>query len=737
MKHVFWIHSHSLYLTALGVMNTLHLPSNDVIFLLKEHYKCYSMPQGIHIYDLSDIDDLVLRRDSQKIIADKIKLLDKFIEENIGEKYTFYIPHFLPKLWQIIATNKLCVDIKFVQEGIIDYCKGDGRNKKLLMKTFFTKVFLRNFGRVWQDYASFWDFRPLGVRKVSESFALSEGLYNKLDCKHTIIKWPKIEVPLKLEEDGVFFVFDSLSERYNIERRIYLQATENMIKRYAGVHNYVKFHPIQSKANQEYIKSLFTKYGYKVKVLPNEVPFEIILTSQAHMKVCGFTSSLVFFAALMPQHEAHICVETLYSSRKFVDKYWKVFKGHLIRCYGSDTFNFEPYTINDLKPECANKVIADALYEHSYARIDVKNEGGSDNNVDIIEISDPIAKVDTPKWMHHNGSGRVIKSSSGMLDMQLRCRGKGKLIINLLAADFRTDNATRIPIWVYYTKFIVDDKIVFNTLKPACHAQRQNLVIDSEDNKIVNVHIEWVPGCAAYGSGVNKIRKMQEEEVNAAKVRDIENVSYARVDIKNRGADDNDIKILELSDKNAQVVSPSWMHKDGNGRVVKSSAGHVSLKVKCKGSGVLGIDLRGPDIRDSENKRVPIWINYTKFSVDNKVILNTVKPIWHDGPIKFSLNVEDGQVVAVNAEWLTDYIVIGHSIGYAGEVHKEILKSIQTGPENVLRLTESLKSLNKKLEEADAAIAKRDRQLTDIRSGISFKLGRLLTYIPRKILGKS
>lgn len=147
-------------------------------------------------------------------------------------------------------------------------------------------------------------------------------------------------LPISLENDGVYFVFESLVEQRNIEKEVFLEASGKLIMKFGGIHNYVKFHPAQKDENKGYIKSLFSKNGFHMEQLPDNVPFEMILANQPHMKVCGFTTSLVFFAALMPQHEAHICVPALYKSKRFIRKSWKNFESNLKRCYG-DRFMYE------------------------------------------------------------------------------------------------------------------------------------------------------------------------------------------------------------------------------------------------------------------------------------------------------------------------------------------------------------------------------------------------------------
>lgn len=342
MKHVFCIGSHTRYLTAMGVINKYKLPYKDVVFVLWRHYECYALPDEIKTYDMSH-NMMTPRTATKKQIMIYFEELEGFLNNEIAEEYTLYIAHLANYDWQVMATNKLCVDLKFIQEGIIDFCVGPHYHRRLslveLLKRFYVDTFFMNFGRSW--WPRNWDYYRYGVRHVSETFAISEGLFNKMECKHTIIEWPKTKLPIVLLDDSIYFVFESLCDTGGIERAVYMEATEKMIKKFAGEHNYVKFHPSQKEESKDYIKSLFQKKGFQVEQLPDNVPFEMILASQPHMEVCGFTTSLVFYAALMPQHKAHICVPALYKSRKFANgSYWKNFEANLKRCYG-DRFKYE------------------------------------------------------------------------------------------------------------------------------------------------------------------------------------------------------------------------------------------------------------------------------------------------------------------------------------------------------------------------------------------------------------
>lgn len=498
MKHVFWIHSHTLYMSARGVINKLQLPYKDVIFILEYNYKSYDMPDEIQTFNFFHHPKSYWEEN----IREKIKILDNFIEEIIGEEFIFYVSHLCTMRFQVIVTNKRCVDIKFIQEGIIDFCRGYGKNKKKILKTLFSPKFILNAGRVW-DYSLHldWDYCPLGVPNVSETFAISDKLFSNVHCKHTIIQWPEFKLPIELEDNSVYFVFGAMVEDHFIERDLYMQATEKMIKKYAKADacNYVKFHPRQTDNNILYIIYLFFKNGFKVRVLPNDVPFEAILASKRHIEVCGFTSSLIFFADLMPQHEAHICASALYSSTQFVKGYWEDFMSHLTRCYG-DKFKFEDLADVNLSRDSVDSAKVELPHGLSYARIDIKNEGSSGNDIDILEISDAAASVTTPKWMHKNGSGCVVKSENGALVLKFRCVGNGKVIITLRGADIRDENNRRIPFWVDYTKFNIDGRVMINNVTPIWHDKPLKHVENVKDNQIIDMYVEWKNLCWTVGT---------------------------------------------------------------------------------------------------------------------------------------------------------------------------------------------------------------------------------------------
>ena len=369
-------------------------------------------------------------------------------------------------------------------------------------------------------------------------------------------------------------------------------------------------------------------------------------------------------------------------------------------------------------------------------RVDIKNQGADINNVDIVEISDPDAKITEPEWLCQNGHGHMVKSIKGTLDMKLKCTGCGELVITLRGMNFETPDGNKLPIWIDYTKFVVDDKVIFDGIKPIWHDKFYRFTTEAEDGKVIKVHIEWVTDNIAIGRGKEKLHDIQNPDI-----------SFARMDIKNQGADANDVDIVEISDPDAKITEPEWLCQNGHGHMVKSIKGSLDMKLKCTGHGNLMIFLRGMDVKKPNGERWPLWIDYTKFIVDDKVMFDGVKPICHDKPYRFTTEAEDGKVVTVHIEWVTDCVSIGPGKVQSRDMQEQAIKDAKakTAIEHkcAVELNTKLKDanaakkeLNTQLKDAKAANEKLERELANIRSGMSFRIGRAITYIPRKILGK-
>lgn len=124
----------------------------------------------------------------------------------------------------------------------------------------------------------------------------------------------------------------------------------------------------------------------------------------------------------------------------------------------------------------------------------------------------------------------------------------------------------------------------------------------------------------------------------------------ARVDVINKNDSDNKVEIISTSD-NVDVLYPDWFEYEyGKGVVLETEEKSVDVKLKCIGDGMLDVSLRGPDVRMA-GKRVPSYVNYTKFRVNNKNIFNETTTAFHDNSYIFSKEVKDGETVEIHFEW--------------------------------------------------------------------------------------
>ena len=128
---------------------------------------------------------------------------------------------------------------------------------------------------------------------------------------------------------------------------------------------------------------------------------------------------------------------------------------------------------------------------------------------------------------------------------------------------------------------------------------------------------------------------------------------FARMDIKLLSIY-GDFQIFSLSDNKANLSKPSWLQKGGVGYMIVSCKGDVKIVAKASTDGKIRLDLRSLDIHNSEDKtkRIPYWIDYTKLTVNGKVIFDSVKPTWHDKPYSYALDVKADEEIKIEVEWL-------------------------------------------------------------------------------------
>ena len=116
----------------------------------------------------------------------------------------------------------------------------------------------------------------------------------------------------------------------------------------------------------------------------------------------------------------------------------------------------------------------------------------------------------------------------------------------------------------------------------------------------------------------------------------------------------SDFQILFISDNKTSVSKPSWFQRDGIGYIIQLSGNELTFVAKATANGRIKLILRGADVRDPQNnsKRIPYWIDYTKFTINGKTIFDTLTPVWHDKPYNYNLEVKADEEIKIYIEWL-------------------------------------------------------------------------------------
>ena len=174
--------------------------------------------------------------------------------------------------------------------------------------------------------------------------------------------------------------------------------------------------------------------------------------------------------------------------------------------------------------------------------------------------------------------------------------------------------------------------------------------------------------------------------------------SNARMDIINLGEATNFVKLLEISDDNSLCGYPDWFKgKKGSGLVVNSQKCYLDLKILCINDGKLRIRLKGRDVRDENNKRVPVYIDFLRFTVNDELIFDKTHTVSHDEYYTYSKEVKDKEIINIHVEWLPWDVSKNNLIGQLTSENKKLKKELNSIlNSNSWKLTEPLRKLKRK-----------------------------------------
>ena len=295
MKHLFVINSHTTFLTAMGTVEYLHLSEDGVIFAYMRNYKNTVVDVPYRVVDVTELYDNTVLYYNGKPLKDVVNEIDKFVDREIKEEYSLYIPHLVVPLFKILYTNIRCKRVSYIQEGAYTsrkaFCTDIPLYKR--MKNF---IKLRFCGDRWFD-GEWYMAGTIYKQRSLDSYAINDKFWEYLPSCNHIIRWPKVELNLKLDRTCPIFIFDGFIKNGHAEAEVYMWNIRKLIIEYSSsAGNYIKFHPAQSEDEQKEIRRLFHDERKKISIIDNAIPMELIITSTNKMTFVGFGSSLLFYA---------------------------------------------------------------------------------------------------------------------------------------------------------------------------------------------------------------------------------------------------------------------------------------------------------------------------------------------------------------------------------------------------------------------------------------------------------
>lgn len=283
--------------------------------------------------------------------------------------------------------------------------------------------------------------------------------------------------------------------------------------------------------------------------------------------------------------------------------------------------------------------LPDKLKPYLTARLDIQLLS-TEGDFQILSVSDKKAIVQKPSWLNDKSIGYMIQSYAGELRLVAKSTVDGQIYFCFRGMDIRTpeDKNKRIPYWIDYTAFTVNDKTVFDTLTPVCCDTPYIYTTEVKANEEIAIKFNWLPHRSDFIENPLPSKFLP--------------FLTARVDIS-LSSTEGDFQIFSVSDRKATVDKPSWFQNNSIGYVIQSHAGQLKFTAKATIDGKINLWLRGLAINSPEDKtkRIPYWIDYTKLKINEKDIFDTLTPIWHNKFYRYIMDAKAGEELNIQVEW--------------------------------------------------------------------------------------
>ncbi len=324
LKHVFYLHSQTCYITALKVIKYKKILNDQVILLISRNTPLFNNKyQTFHIYPILDNWPFYTQK---KIFNLKwifnykaLKIFDNVINF-INDDFIFYSQNSRHYKYNIFISSKNCVENHFIEDGLDMYSSQNEFNIKyptpLKVRYKILNNLLSNIQnlnkRIFQNDNPFWS-------KNDKSFfySLSNLSYQNLNIdKNKLINLQNVEINVKIPKINSNYpiILPSALEEQNIttNNNIANSYIQFLKKNSIDIIN-IKWHPAHTLNSKDIISKLISNEGISINYIDDSIPMELLFaTSNSKLTLISNGSSLLIYGVLLGQHKSHVIFPVLH-----------------------------------------------------------------------------------------------------------------------------------------------------------------------------------------------------------------------------------------------------------------------------------------------------------------------------------------------------------------------------------------------------------------------------------------
>jgi len=325
LKHVFYLHSQTCYISALKVIKHKKISNDQVILLISRNTPLFrNKYQSFHIYPILDNWPFYTQKEIFNLKwmfnYKALKVFDNVINNFIKFKFVFYSQNSRHYKYNVFISSKNCIENHFIEDGLDMYSTQNEFNIKypypLKIRYKLVNNLLSNIQnlkkRIFQNDDAFWS-------KNNKSFfyALSNLSYQNLNIdKNKIINLQEVEINVKIPKINSNFpiILPSALEEQNIttNQNIANSYIYFLKKNSIDAIN-IKWHPAHTINSKNIISKLISNEGISINYIDDSIPMELVFAAvNSKLTLISNGSSLLIYGVLLGQHKSHVIFPILH-----------------------------------------------------------------------------------------------------------------------------------------------------------------------------------------------------------------------------------------------------------------------------------------------------------------------------------------------------------------------------------------------------------------------------------------